>query len=109
MNSLKITKDNAGIPTWGINFAEVGFIINLAAAGTATLAVPGDANAALIQVQPGATVLVSPTAIPTAPTGSFAPTTSDINAALRSVNGVANLYFLAVDAAIIKVSFYAEP
>jgi hypothetical protein len=109
MNNLKITKDNSGTPTWGIDFAETGSIINLAAAGSATLTVPNTANVALIQVQPGATVLISNSAAPTAPTGSFTATTAQINPGLRPVREGSTLYFYAVDAAIIVVSFYSEP
>lgn len=109
MNRFQITKDTNGVASYGINFAEVGSIINLSASTNTTLAVPAGANVALFQIQPGATVLISPTSAPGAPSGSFSASTSDINPALRCVNGVSTLYFYAVDAAIIKVSFYQEP
>jgi|GEM_PF-5896449 len=108
MTQLVLGRDPNLNVDYGIPFSAVGSIINMAAGASASLAVPSGVSKALIQVQPGATVLVG-TAAPSAPSGSFAASLADINPALREVgadNGVNTLYFYAVEAAIIKVSFY---
>jgi len=106
MTKLLLGRDLNLNVDYSINFSDDGKIINLASAASASLVVPEGTTRALVQVQPGATVLVSPTAAPTAPTGSFVAATADINPALRQVEPGSTLYFYAIDAAIIKVSFY---
>ena len=109
MKKLILGTDANGKVDYGIPFVDLsdGHSISMAAAATATLTVPSEATKALIQIQPGATVWVGPSAI-TGPTASFATQDADINPTLRDVQDVSTLHFLAVDAAEIKVSFYEQ-
>lgn len=106
MNKLQLTMDGNGNTTYGIGFAESGKIISLETAASATIVVPNTASVALFQFTPGATVLVSNSSAPTAPGSLFSDSTADINPSLRSVIAGQTLYFYAVTAAIVKVSFY---
>jgi myo-inositol-hexaphosphate 3-phosphohydrolase len=110
MKQMNLGRDGNLSVDYTIPFSDNGSAINLAAASNATLSVPKSAKKAFIQIQPGATVLVGTSTI-TPPTSSFSSANYDINPASRFVNGVEGidtLHFYAIDAAIIKVSFYGE-
>lgn len=109
MRELKLTRDSGGQICYGLNFSDDGQIANLAAGATGEVAIPEEAELAYIQVQPGAVVLVGTgDTAPTAPTGNFAPSNADINAAIRSItSGETKLQFRAITASVVKVSFYS--
>lgn len=107
MTDLVINKDEQSTPNTSIPFSDSGQYVTLAATGSANIAVPAGMSLAMIQVTPGATVLVDTNTISYTSSTSFQAGTFDINPAVRDVvGGTDTLYFYAVDAAIIKISFY---
>lgn len=109
-NPIQISRDVSGIPKYGIQPAQLSYIINAAAGATPTLVVPGTAGSGkfydvLFEIQPGTTVLVSSNATPPDPTSSFVAGTTELNPALRTWPAGATIYFKAIDAAIICVCF----
>ena len=79
----------------------------MAAAGSASIAVPAGMSVAFVQVQPGATVLIDTSAISYTSSASFQAGTWDINPAVRTVfGGTDTLYLYAIDSAVVKISFY---
>lgn len=107
MTDMTIDRDKHSIPNTGIPFSDNGQYVTLGAAGTANVAVPAGMTLAYMQIQPGATVLVDTNAISYTSNVAFQAGTFDINPAVRTVvGGTDTLYFYAVDAAIIKISFY---
>jgi len=107
MTDLVIGRDEHSIPNTSIPFSDNGQYVTLGAAGTANIAVPAGMNIAFIQIQSGATVLVDTNSISYTSNASFQSGTFDINPAVRDVvGGTDTLYFWAIDAAIIKISFY---
>lgn len=107
MTDLTQGRDVHSIPNTSIQFSDSGNYVTLGAAGSASIAVPANTQFAYIQIQPGATVLVDTAAISYSSSASFQSGTWDINPSVRTVaGGTDTLYFYAVDAAIIKISFY---
>lgn len=106
IKQLKIFRDINAQVAYGINFSNSRYKVNLAAASSASLAVPAGANACFIQIQGGASVAVSDVATPTPASGSFTACNDELNPSGRSLHGVSTLYFYAYDAALIYVSFY---
>jgi len=107
MTDMIIDRDSNLTPNSGISFSDSGQYITMAALGTASLAVPAGMTIAFIQIQPGATVLIGTDSFTYASSTSFVAGTFDINPAVRTVvGGTDTLYFEAIDAAIVKVSFY---
>lgn len=107
MTALIIGRDKHSIPNATTPFSTDGQYVTLAASGTASINVPADNNIAVIQIQPGATVLVGLAAPNYSSSATPQAGTFDINPSRRSVVGGTDiLYFEAIDAAIIKVSFY---
>lgn len=107
MTDLVIGRDIHSIPNTAISFSDNGQYVTLAAAGSASIAVPSGMTLAYIQVQPGSTVFVDTKAISYSSSGSFQAGTFDINPAVRQVvGGTDTLYLYGVDAAIVKISFY---
>lgn len=107
MTDMVIERDDHLVPNTSIPFSDSGQYVTLSAAGSASVAVPAGNTLAFIQIQPGATVLVDTSAISYSSSATFSSGTFDINPAVRTVvGGTDTLYFYAVDAAIIKVSFY---
>lgn len=107
MTDLVLDRDEHSIPNTAIPFSESGQYVTLGAAGSASVAVPADTTIAHIQIQPGATVLVDTNTISYSSSTSFQAGTFDVNPSMRTVvGGTDTLYIYAVDAAIIKISFY---
>jgi len=107
MTDLILGRDDHSIPNTSIPFSESGQYVTLGAAGTASIAVPAGISLVYIQVQPGSTVLIGTDSFTYTSNTSFQAGTFDINPAVRQVvGGTDTLYFHAVDAAIIKLSFY---
>jgi len=106
MTDMVIGRDQNSVPNYSIPFSEVGYIINMSIGDTPTLVVPADVRFAFFQMTPGADVLVATDGAISAPTGSFAASEADLNPAVRTVTAGETLYFRAVTAAIVKVSFY---
>lgn len=107
MTDMVIGRDEHSIPNTSIPFSDSGQYVTLAASGSGSIAVPAGMSVAHIQIQAGATVLVDTSAISYSSSASFQAGTFDINPAVRSVvGGTDTLHFYAVDAAIIKISFY---
>ncbi len=108
MTKLVIGKDINSTPHTGIDFSDTGYAASMSSGTSLTLPVPAGMNKAYIQIQGGATVLVAKEAISGVPGSTFESVTWDINPAMRIgiEPEVDSLYFYAVDAAIVKVSFY---
>lgn len=109
MTELQLTRDIKGQIAYGINFTQDGSIGNFTAGSTPSLIVPAEANFALFQFTPGASVLVGNSATPIpAPGAAFIATLSneDISPAGRSVIPGETIQFNVLTDSLIKVSFY---
>lgn len=100
-------KDRNGNVDYSIHFTDESYQWVMAASDTDTLTVPANMTKALFQIQSGAVVHVSLSSI-SASTGTPTKTGAQISPALRNVTPGETIYFRAVDAAEICVSFYEE-
>ena len=108
MTDMVIGRDDHLVPNSGIPFSDDGSYVTLAATGTTSIAVPAGMNVSFIQIQSGATVFCGKEAITYTSSTSWQTCKWDIDPAVRIdvVGGTDTLYFYALDAAVIKVSFY---
>jgi len=105
MNKLILSTDLNGNVTNGISLPDAGVNFSLAAAGTQSVVIPFGVTQALIYFTPGASVLYGWTA-PATPSGSVAASNNFMHPQLLNVVAGLTLYFLAIDAAIINISYF---
>ena len=107
MTDMIIGRDEHSIPNTAIPFSDNGQYVTIPASSSASIAVPANVQLAHIQIQPGAVVLVDTNSISYSSSATFQSGTFDVNPAVRNVvGGTDTLYLYAVDAAIVKISFY---
>jgi len=98
---------NGGSNTFRVPFSDFGSKISLSASGSSSLTVPaGDFDTALFGFTPGASVWVGVNDAPVVTTPSWTSCKDDLSPVIRPVSAGDVIYFLAVDASEIKVSFY---
>ena len=108
-SNLKIDKDDASIPTYGIDFCDQGSQVALAAATELTLTVPLDRRTALFQYSVGTNVFIledDGSGSVTIPGGAFTSTEADLNPIVRNVTPGQTLHFISDTPAFVKISFY---
>jgi hypothetical protein len=110
-DKLKIDKDNASIPTWGIQWAKDGIQFGLAPDTELVVPIPKPYYKCLFNFSVGTNVWVKPddgVALAVPVVGVPVATVAQLNPTLRIIENDTGLRFISDTSAFVTLSFYNQ-